>query len=137
MRDNANSSVPQISISHVSHTYRPPRGKQVLALDDVSLEVGTREFLALLGPSGCGKSTLLYLLGGFLPIESGSISVGGTQVSPLDPTAASCFSTSHCSRGRPSGPTSPTVWSVRACLARNGCSGAGDDRSGRTVRVRG
>jgi NitT/TauT family transport system ATP-binding protein len=45
----------------------------VLALDDVSLAVRPREFLALLGPSGCGKSTLLYLIGGFLPIESGRI----------------------------------------------------------------
>ena len=51
--------------------YRPPSGRPVLALEDVSLEVGNREFLALLGPSGCGKSTLLYLIGGFLPIETG------------------------------------------------------------------
>ena len=47
----------------------------------------------------------------------------GAQHPPLDPTAASCFSTSPCSRGRPSGPTSPMVWSVRACLARNAMFG--------------
>ena len=51
----------------VNHIYRPPRGREVLALDQVSLEVA-REFVALLGPSGCGKSTLLYLIGGFLPV---------------------------------------------------------------------
>ncbi len=62
------------------HTYRPPRGKPVLALEGVSLEVKDGEFMALLGPSGCGKSTLLYLLGGFLPVESGEISVGGKKV---------------------------------------------------------
>jgi NitT/TauT family transport system ATP-binding protein len=62
---------PQIVIAGVNHTYRPPSGRPVLALEDVSLEVGNREFLALLGPSGCGKSTLLYLIGGFLPIETG------------------------------------------------------------------
>ena len=72
------SSQAQIAIDKVSHIYRPPRGRPVLALEDVSLEVRTREFLALLGPSGCGKSTLLYLIGGFLPIETGAI-VGQRQ----------------------------------------------------------
>jgi NitT/TauT family transport system ATP-binding protein len=70
----------QIVITGVNHTYRPPRGKAVLALADVSLEVQPREFLAILGPSGCGKSTLLYLVGGFLPIESGQITVEGKPV---------------------------------------------------------
>src|SRR5581483_10296891 len=70
----------QIVIERVNHTYRPPRGRSVLALSDVSLEVRPREFLALLGPSGCGKSTLLYLVGGFLPTEAGRIAVEGKAV---------------------------------------------------------
>src|SRR5690242_3852179 len=77
-----NAQAP-IVIEGVSHTYRPPRGRPVLALDDVSLEVRPREFVALLGPSGCGKSTLLYLIGGFLPVERGRILVdGGAVVAP-------------------------------------------------------
>jgi NitT/TauT family transport system ATP-binding protein len=70
----------QIVIDQVSHYYRPPVGREVLALENVSLEVREREFLALLGPSGCGKSTLLYLIGGFLPIETGTILVDGAPV---------------------------------------------------------
>ncbi|HZL58380.1 MAG TPA: ABC transporter ATP-binding protein [Stellaceae bacterium] len=69
-----------IQFDAVSHTYRPPRGKPVLALDGVSLDVHDREFVALLGPSGCGKSTLLYLLGGFIPVEQGSITVAGKPI---------------------------------------------------------
>ena len=74
------SGAAQISIQGVSHTYRPPRGREVLALDDVSLDIAAREFVALLGPSGCGKSTLLYLLGGFLPTERGAIRGEGVPV---------------------------------------------------------
>src|SRR3984885_10178853 len=80
-----------IQFSAVTHTYRPPRGKPVLALDGVSLEVKDREFLALLGPSGCGKSTLLYLLGGFLPVEGGSISVAGKTVAGPGPDRGIVF----------------------------------------------
>jgi NitT/TauT family transport system ATP-binding protein len=85
------SAKAQIVIDKVSHTYRPPRGRPVLALDDVSLAVGTREFLALLGPSGCGKSTLLYLLGGFLPIEKGAIAVDGKPVTEPGPDRGIVF----------------------------------------------
>jgi NitT/TauT family transport system ATP-binding protein len=85
------SGQPQIVIDKVCHTYRPPRGKPVLALDDVSLSVGTREFLALLGPSGCGKSTLLYLIGGFLPIERGTISVERKPVTAPGPDRGIVF----------------------------------------------
>jgi len=81
----------QIVIDKVYHTYRPTRGKPVLALADVSLEVRTREFLAILGPSGCGKSTLLYLVGGFLPIAAGHILVEGKQVAAPGPDRGIVF----------------------------------------------
>ncbi len=81
----------QIVVESVQHTYRPPRGRPVLALDDVSLDVRTREFLALLGPSGCGKSTLLYLIGGFLPIEGGRILVDGKPVAGPGPDRGIVF----------------------------------------------
>jgi NitT/TauT family transport system ATP-binding protein len=82
---------PQIVIASVNHTYRPPSGRPVLALEDVSLEVGNREFLALLGPSGCGKSTLLYLIGGFLPIETGKILIEGKPVGAPGPDRGIVF----------------------------------------------
>ena len=81
----------QIVIDKVNHTYRPPRGKPVLALADVSLEVKPREFLAILGPSGCGKSTLLYLVGGFLPIETGHIVVEGKAITAPGPDRGIVF----------------------------------------------
>ncbi|MBM3560378.1 MAG: ABC transporter ATP-binding protein [Alphaproteobacteria bacterium] len=73
-------AVTNIAIEQLSHTYRPPKRDPVVALADVSLEIRDKEFIALLGPSGCGKSTLLYMIGGFLPIEEGSIRVGDAPV---------------------------------------------------------
>jgi NitT/TauT family transport system ATP-binding protein len=81
----------QIVVDQVSHLYRPPRGREVLALDAVSLEVRQSEFIALLGPSGCGKSTLLYLIGGFLPVEKGEIRVNGKAVAGPGPDRGIVF----------------------------------------------
>jgi NitT/TauT family transport system ATP-binding protein len=85
------SGQSQIVIDRVRHVYRPPNGRAVLALEDVSLEVRRREFLALLGPSGCGKSTLLYLIGGFLPTEAGKILVDNRPVGPPGPDRGIVF----------------------------------------------
>ena len=85
------SDAAHIVIDRVSHVYRPARGRPVLALDDVSLAVGDREFVALLGPSGCGKSTLLYLVGGFLPVEQGAILVEDRPVAGPGPDRGIVF----------------------------------------------
>lgn len=85
------AAAAQIVIDGVNHLYRPPRGREVLALDQVSLEVANREFVALLGPSGCGKSTLLYLIGGFLPVENGTILVDGQKVTSPGPDRGIVF----------------------------------------------
>ena len=91
-RVHATMSAPaQIVVAQVSHLYRPLRGREVLALDQVSLDVANREFVALLGPSGCGKSTLLYLIGGFLPVETGTILVDGKPVAAPGPDRGIVF----------------------------------------------
>ena len=81
----------RIVVEGLRHLYRPKRGAPVLALEDVNLSVGDQEFIALLGPSGCGKSTLLYLMGGFLPVESGVITMDGTPVGGPGPDRGIVF----------------------------------------------
>lgn len=57
----------------------------VVALDDVSLELEAGTMLALLGPSGCGKTTALRLISGFEQPDAGTVEVNGRQVA--SPTA--------------------------------------------------
>jgi putative spermidine/putrescine transport system ATP-binding protein len=52
----------------------------VVALDDLDLVIQAGELIALLGPSGCGKTTTLRLLAGLEDADSGSIYVGGTDI---------------------------------------------------------
>lgn len=55
----------------------------VRALDDLDLTVRAGELIALLGPSGCGKTTTLRLVAGLEDAESGTISVGGRDITRL------------------------------------------------------
>ena len=54
-------------------------------LKDVNLSVEPGEFFAFLGPSGCGKTTLLRLIAGFNMAQTGSVTVGGQEISALPP----------------------------------------------------
>jgi putative ABC transport system ATP-binding protein len=59
----------------------------VRALDEVDLEIGTSERLALLGRSGSGKTTLLHVLGGLVEPASGSVEWRGEPLASLDAAA--------------------------------------------------
>ena len=58
------------------------------AVDNVSLRLEPGEFLTLLGPSGCGKTTLLRIFAGLESPDSGTVLLGGDDVTALPPIAA-------------------------------------------------
>jgi multiple sugar transport system ATP-binding protein len=77
MTDNATAA--DVRLDDVSKVY----GKDVLAVDHVSLEVQAGEFMVLVGPSGCGKSTLLRMIAGLEDVTAGAIHIGGHDVTDL------------------------------------------------------
>lgn len=60
-------------------------GNPTPAVSNLSLDIADGEFLVLVGPSGCGKSTILRSIAGLETVDSGSIRVGGTEVTNLPP----------------------------------------------------
>jgi NitT/TauT family transport system ATP-binding protein len=63
-----------VSVDNVSKTYGSGRGR-LLAVDHVSVEVRSGEFVCLVGASGCGKSTMLSMIAGLDKPTAGSIAV--------------------------------------------------------------
>jgi NitT/TauT family transport system ATP-binding protein len=59
--------------------------QDVVALEDISLEVRPGHFVVLVGPSGCGKSTLLMMLAALLQQTSGTITINGQPIPEPDP----------------------------------------------------
>jgi spermidine/putrescine transport system ATP-binding protein len=61
------------------------RFSDVVAVDDLSLDIERGEFFSLLGPSGCGKTTTLRMIGGFEEPSQGAVYLGETDVTELPP----------------------------------------------------
>ena len=70
-----------IRIEHVTKRF----DGDVVAVDDLTLEVESGKFYAFLGPSGCGKTTTLRMIGGFEEPSEGTIYLGEAAVTRLPP----------------------------------------------------
>jgi len=71
---------PAISIERVTRQFG-----DVIAVDDISLDIREGEFFSLLGPSGCGKTTTLRMMAGFELPDSGTIRLQGVDVTDTPP----------------------------------------------------
>ena len=71
-----------IKVDHVTKSYRRD-SIEIPVLRDISIDVPTGEFLALMGPSGSGKTTLLNLIAGIDRPNAGRVIVNGTDISSL------------------------------------------------------
>jgi ABC-type Fe3+/spermidine/putrescine transport system ATPase subunit len=57
----------------------------IMAVQPLDLDVSRGDFVAILGPSGCGKTTLLRIIGGFVTPTTGTVEIGGRDVTRLGP----------------------------------------------------
>jgi spermidine/putrescine transport system ATP-binding protein len=72
---NSAPASPEIRLASLTKRFG-----EVVAVDDVSLDIKSGEFFSLLGPSGCGKTTTLRMIGGFEAPTAGSIELRGRDV---------------------------------------------------------
>jgi putative ABC transport system ATP-binding protein len=85
---------PIVQIRDLSKVYR--HGDiEVAALNNVSLDIGRSEFVALMGPSGSGKSTLLHIIAGIDRPTAGRCVVEGTEVGVLSETELAAWRKQH------------------------------------------
>lgn len=79
------NKAPIVEIRNLSKSYH--KGNQILpVLKDISLDIDEGEFMVLMGPSGSGKTTLLNLVAGIDKADSGTIRVGGIDITSLSET---------------------------------------------------
>jgi multiple sugar transport system ATP-binding protein len=72
--------VASVTLKHLTKVF-----KNVVAVNDLNLEIKDKEFLVLVGPSGCGKTTALRMIAGLEEVTSGEIYIGDRLVNDVQP----------------------------------------------------
>jgi lipoprotein-releasing system ATP-binding protein len=122
--------------SHLSKEYETARGP-VHILDDVSLEVGRGDSVAIMGPSGCGKSTLLYMLGALERPSSGTVTLDDRNPYSLSDAEQSAFRNEHIGFVFQDHLLLPQLSALDNVLAPTLVSRDTSDAATRTARARG
>src|SRR2546423_1586720 len=79
-RDRGRGTMAGVTLKNLSKSF-----KNVVAVDDMSLEIRDKEFLVLVGPSGCGKTTALRMVAGLEEATAGEIYIGERLVNDVSP----------------------------------------------------
>jgi putative ABC transport system ATP-binding protein len=83
-----------VEVRNVNKSYL--RGSHIIpVLREIHFDIREGEFLALMGPSGSGKSTLLNLIAGIDKVDSGTIVIGGVDITALDETQLARWRATH------------------------------------------
>jgi NitT/TauT family transport system ATP-binding protein len=80
-----------LTVEGLSKSYRQLGGEITTAIEEISCQVETGEFVSFVGPSGCGKTTLLMSIAGLLAPTAGRIQVKGRQVDGPPPDLVLVF----------------------------------------------
>jgi NitT/TauT family transport system ATP-binding protein len=83
-------SQPAVALRNITLNYFTPES-ETLALSNISLDVASGEFVAIVGSSGCGKSTLLSLISGLIAPSRGSVTIDGAAVTAPSPRVGYMF----------------------------------------------
>ena len=82
----------KVRLEKVTKIFEDPRkGRETVALKDVSFGIEDREIVALLGPSGCGKTTILNIIAGFIPPSEGEALLEGRLITKPGPERGVVF----------------------------------------------
>ena len=75
----------KVTVKNLCKIYPAEKGRDVTAVNNVSLSIEDREFAVLVGPSGCGKSTVLRMIAGLEEVSQGEIYIGDELVNDVAP----------------------------------------------------
>ncbi len=92
MDDATAATQATVALRNVSKSFVDrKRGRETIALSDVTMEIGKSEFVCILGPSGCGKSTILNLVAGFEQPSSGAVLIDNHPITAPDRSRGMVF----------------------------------------------